>query len=488
MSISKKTYADSYVYRKFPEYEKNLLEFVMTGERIDKRSERFEGIVIDVKRRQVTSVISRVLESDQVILCIGARKELPAAFKVFTAKDVKMDQKPKVFIDVTNLVVLKDGFYTCPKIDILCTYLLAAMNMLVYEKEPEKLLSSSVLNSTSMSCFVSMVLYILDYLRINGFAENRNKIAYVTAMYYQIHMLGKERDQTAKNNAVRVANGAIRDISTYEFFYDLEDLQSIDTFIKSISDTFKLQGLTTDVFLEKWLWLIGKGTQFGTELYTAFSKILTDAFSGTYLNNQKNIEKCCGRNMVEYTNTLLRICSDCIDRGMYYESNMDREMLWNTRILKEKGRAMIYGNTTVVQEGLFGDKEVKAAYKEVDKAIISKKGSKIISTTKAYMKAMENLSESKRSAKCAQLVNIINLNNDVNAENPIDDPKILSNVCKVIKPYLLEKDKEKLRNLFNRMEVNIPKLLANKDPRIEGHEKQCKDALADAKAAHAVLK
>ena len=58
--------------------------------------------------------------------------------------------------------------------------------------------------------------------------------------------------------------------------------------------------------------LLGSGTQFGTEVYTAFSSMITNAYCGVYINNQKTIEKITGRNMVDYVNTLLRIGGDLV--------------------------------------------------------------------------------------------------------------------------------------------------------------------------------
>ena len=62
-----------------------------------------------------------------------------------------------------------------------------------------------------------------------------------------------------------------------------------------------------DNFIDKWLFLYGSGTQFATEIYTAFANLLINAYVGAYLNNQKQIEKIAGRSMVEYCNVLFRV-------------------------------------------------------------------------------------------------------------------------------------------------------------------------------------
>ena len=59
--------------------------------------------------------------------------------------------------------------------------------------------------------------------------------------------------------------------------------------------------------MDKWLLLYGSGTQFATEIYTAFANLLINAYVGAYLNNQKQIETATGRNMVQFCNTLFKL-------------------------------------------------------------------------------------------------------------------------------------------------------------------------------------
>ena len=47
-------------------------------------------------------------------------------------------------------------------------------------------------------------------------------------------------------------------------------------------------------------------------LLLAFASMLTDAYVGAYLNNQKTIEKIVGTNMIEYTKALLQIGADSV--------------------------------------------------------------------------------------------------------------------------------------------------------------------------------
>ena len=123
MEFKRKTYADSWLYMGDPSRpemienqkrtEKNLLEFVLKADRIDKNSDAFRGILEDVKRQQASSILYTVLTMENVVLCINT-VELPRAFKVFESKDLRGTNKgQKIFIDCTGIIKLKDGYFSC---------------------------------------------------------------------------------------------------------------------------------------------------------------------------------------------------------------------------------------------------------------------------------------------------------------------------------------------------------------------------------------
>lgn len=474
MSSPKRGYANSFIYSKYPDYEKNILDFIMSSERVEKDTDRFMHVSDEVKYRQITAVLHRTLMNENVVLCTH-RKGMPAAFKVFAARDVKIDRSPKIFIDVTDIITLEDGFYKCKKIDILCAYLMAAMQMLVYDQEPEKLLNNSVLITTSTSCFQALVSFVFDYLRVNGYSENKIKIGYIVAMYYQITLLGKDRDRSAMNIAIKVAGGATKDITTYEFYYDLEHLENIDTLINHLANTFKLKGLTTDVFLEKWLWLLGKGTQFGLEVYPAFSKILTDAFSGSYTNNHNSIEKRCGRDMVTYTNTLLRICGEVIDRGMRYESACEREQIYAAKQAK------------VLQEALFADKKAKEARKDFDNALASSNQTAQINAVKKLIEAIEETNGNQKDYDKHLRIIFGALNADTDdyilgkksSYKPVFTP-----FCKLAKKHISDKLKGQIVGVLGKVITYMPEQLKEKNPTFIAHEKESRAVLKDCQDAH----
>ena len=112
MSIVKKqTYDNTYFFSDKGEmnrHHKEIVKFIMDSTRIDNKStDAFAGVVNDVKRNQTSSILYTLLMRPDIVLCI-ANTEMPRAFKVFSAKDMKTDGTPKVFIDVTNCK-LEDG-------------------------------------------------------------------------------------------------------------------------------------------------------------------------------------------------------------------------------------------------------------------------------------------------------------------------------------------------------------------------------------------
>ena len=53
------------------------------------------------------------------------------------------------------------------------------------------------------------------------------------------------------------------------------------------------------------MYLYGPGTLFALEYYPALAATITDAYCGAYLNNQKTIEKICGRDMIEFAKQVI---------------------------------------------------------------------------------------------------------------------------------------------------------------------------------------
>ena len=311
---STKNHASSYIYsRAASDYDRHLINTMMTANRIDKKSEQFAQVINEVKRRQISSTFLDVLMNKNVVLLM-CNMPMPAAFSVCTAKDLKEDKQLKVFIDLTSVVEFKNGFYYPTNINALIAFLFNAMTNLIYYTEPKRILSNSNLTLYGTNSFVNMFCYVLDYLRLSGYTESPSKIAYLTAIYYQVSILQKPLTDSVKSVAARIADISSNEAHAYDFLYDKEvDFINIHSFLTKITSLFKLNGLTLDVLVEKWLYLFGNGTQFSLELFPSFAGTITNAYCGSYLNQQKQIEKCIGRNLLNnFSNELLKIGKDTI--------------------------------------------------------------------------------------------------------------------------------------------------------------------------------
>lgn len=308
-----KTYSDSYFYNHSSrgenlskKHDAALINFIMKSDRIEKDSPAFAGIIEDVKRQQNSSILYNILMMSNVHLCI-ASVELPPAFKVFDAYDIRTDKSPAVFIDVTKVIELKDGYFVCKNYGKLISYLMGALTYLIYRRDTTRFMNNSNITINAVTCYVSMVDYIIEYLRIIGYSQNKEKISYLVGLFFLYNMMGKDIDQYTKNLAAKVAKVSQTSINVLDLYLEEGMFNNIDTFITSIAKQFKLKGFTTEVFINKWIYQFGNGSQYGSELFTSFSVLLTNAYCGAYIVNQKQIERCCGTAMVDYTNALLRL-------------------------------------------------------------------------------------------------------------------------------------------------------------------------------------
>lgn len=432
MAYTRKTLDNSYLFQKeLDTHYKVLTEFIIKADRIeDKKSELFRGIVEDVKRVQNSSILHTVLMMDNVVLCYNKTNGLSRAFKVFEAKDLRYDNKPKVFIDVTGLITYKDGYFYCKRIDWFVTYLFNALVYLLYSKSTVKLIGNSDVTISSTECFVSTLNYIIDYLGIIGYRQNKEKISYLAGLYFQYHMMGKDLDMHAKNIAAKAAGVSTSDTRAFELYYDAEkDFMNIHTFIELISNTFKLKGLNTEVFIHKWMYQFGTGTQFATELLTSFFVLMSSAYSGSYIVNQKQIERCCGSSLVKLCNTLLRLgASEFDNRGFMSESEFDSTVARdkNTQMLKEAfgKRGKIPEDTKLTKEDLVSKEKTK----QVTEKLI------------AFYRASEQEKKISSKVKVNYYAGIGALIEYTNKGTESYEAGVLEVIVKVGKQYLNEKD------------------------------------------------
>ena len=305
-----KTYAQTYLYRQFPQYEKMMLEGIMQAERIDVNDDKFANIMYDVKRRQVSSDLVKILKSNNTVL-IRPAKSLPKAFKVFVAKDVKGDKKQKVFIDVSDCIFDKDGEYVCNHVDWIIAYLINAMNSYIYALMPNKLLSNQSIIRDGAQAFSMMFSYILDRIyKISTVQSLRQRITYISALYYQINLLGKDYSkqmESIKAVAMKVSNIEPRDAQIVDLQLEEGCFNNLLTFVNNLNRIFKFKDLKVSIIVDKWMQSFGTGTVFALEFYPAFAMMLTNTYVGGYIDNQLTIEKIAGQSMVTMTKSILQI-------------------------------------------------------------------------------------------------------------------------------------------------------------------------------------
>ncbi len=306
-----KLFSDTYLYRKYPEYDKKMFEFIMGAERIDVNSEAFEDIMIDIKHRKINDALIKVLKSDNVIIGIKPGKSLPKAFKVFVAKDVREDKKLKTFIDVSDCIFMKNGVYVCNHIDWIISYLINAMTSYIYAMLETKFTNNSSIIKDGGDAFVRCFSYIIDRIyKISTVQSLRKKVEYVAALYYQINILGKDYSKnfdSIKTTAMRISKIDAKDANIVDILLNDSCFLDIELFTENLARMFKFKDLSVSLILEKWMSAFGTGTIFALEFFPAFSMMMTNTYIGGYIDQQNSIEKIAGPSLVEFSKTILQI-------------------------------------------------------------------------------------------------------------------------------------------------------------------------------------
>lgn len=322
-----KTFFNCYFYSLSNEkgnlVENNILEYITNAQRINYGDISFKAIKDQLKSRSTSAVLYRILQRGDINLCIY-KKELPSSFKVFCAKDKRAvgtgSNNKKIFIDATGLIEFQDGQFYCKDIDRLATYLTGALVQMIYYNDTVKLTNNAILQKCSTSAFVKMFSGVMDYLKVNNYLQNRDRILYIAGVYFAYSVIGMDINSARKISAV-VNNVPAMDQQGHDYRYIEDDLKNINTFFESLIKTFKLTGLSTSVFTNKWLYLYGKGTIYALELYPIFLSTMMYAYAGTYINNWKKIEATCGKDMVDIATNVFKIGGDIYNRGFSYESS-----------------------------------------------------------------------------------------------------------------------------------------------------------------------
>lgn len=366
-NFTMKTFNDSYLYSNKVAHnaenpksknDKAILDFIVKSHRIEKYDKAFSGVIEDIKRVQTSAVLLSVLMNDNVILCIN-ESPLPRAFTVFDAYDSKSGGKPKVFIDVTGRIDYKDGYYVARRneIDKICALLLDAMNYLLYRYYHNNLFKSTVvLNATA--CYVSMFAYILDYLRVIGYSQNKNKIAYVVGLYFLKSHIGLELDDYNKSIAAKVAGINAGEAKAYHLYIESEDMfTNIGTFLPALIQTFRLKGLDIPTFVSRWMKSFGTGSEYAIEVFTSFANLVMNAYTGCYMVAQRQIELACGSDtMTKFCSAIIRTGAECLNVKGYMRESKEVHSLFAKQLAESINlKNNLNENDLVVKS--FNDKE-----------------------------------------------------------------------------------------------------------------------------------
>ena len=307
-----KNYSGTYIYGKYPDYDKMLFEFIMKADELDKKAPGFDDIIFEVKRRQISPALVKVLQSDGVILLSGPRG-LPRQFKAFCAKDIKRGNKKdlKVYIDITDVIVKneKSGEYKIKDVDRFISYLVSAMTNYIYYKDEKRFISNHSVTAEGAKAFSDLLTNVVsNAAKLSSTSKNISYVRYLSALYYLSNILG--RDYTAAgdlNIARKIAGLSDREADIVDMQLTANSFDDIKFFVKSMAEIIRVDKLTTEVVVERWTFLYGPATVFGLELFPAFATMITDCYVGAYLNNQKTIEKITGTSMVQFAKAILDI-------------------------------------------------------------------------------------------------------------------------------------------------------------------------------------
>lgn len=313
---------DIYLYKdntKSADYSGAIYRFILKADRIDTKSNEFKDIEFDIRRRRISDSLSKVIHSPNIVIgIISDGLSLPKSFRVFAGKDVRDNNKYKLFIDATEYIkVTSDGTYRCDNIDWLISYLISGMITYIYRIDPNRITTDQTIIGTGCLCFTRLFSYIIDSLvKITSTPQIKTKIDYMIALYYQTNILGKDyRSEsgynTMRHNAKKYSTIDDMIANSVDAQIKYEDFENIDTFCKALVRVNNIN-ITTSAVVYMWLQRFQPGTQFAVEFFPIFASMITHSYIGGFLVNQNLIEKICGKDMVILAKQLLKICEDAI--------------------------------------------------------------------------------------------------------------------------------------------------------------------------------
>ena len=319
-----KTYSDTYLYQQFPLYSRKITDAIMKDPVIDKSTDQFQDVIYSIKRAKVSDALEKILQSRNIIL-LDCDNPMPRSFKVFAARDLKSpDKSIKVFIDSTN-VIEKDRHSSELIVDQtkLIAYLINAAIVMDYHKRYYRdITTRASLVKTAAEAFAKAFTFIIDYLaKISIQESNKVKVLYLSSMYFTEGVMCLDNPKKSKEISKKIAGISDRESNMLdvllsqasmprgEHLKDYSPFENIKTFVNALRELmhFNKKVISTDMIVERWMQQYGPGTVFGLEYFPAFSAMVTDAYVGGYINQQKSIEKILGTTMVEYSKEIISL-------------------------------------------------------------------------------------------------------------------------------------------------------------------------------------
>ena len=168
--------------------------------------------------------------------------------------------------------------------------------------------------------YVDNVTREIDYLaKVSIQESNKVKVMYLSAMYFLEGVLQMDDEEGSRKIAKKIAGISDREANMLDILLDkvcrepgVKDpnpYENIKVFISALREVMHLDKkvITKDIIVEKWMMQFGPSTVFGLEYFPCFSAMMTDAYVGGYLNQQRTIEKVCGSDMVSYSKGVLNL-------------------------------------------------------------------------------------------------------------------------------------------------------------------------------------
>lgn len=295
-----------YLYSKMNGYTKVMADAILHAKRIDRNTTEFaEDVGLEIKRSKAPIYLLKILNSKNTHL-LQPENPLPKPIRVFAAKDIKGNKKINAFIDISNIITETNNNRYKVNTSVLIAYLLSAKHNMMYYGIPGAFSNKSQLVLLETRAFAKLFTHVIDYLgNISVIPENREKMMYLSAEYFLYNHLKLTDEDRIHEIAMKVADINESQQNIFNIVSDGKDLKTLPGFVDTVKTIFKMNKLTLSLVIEKWMFLYGAATVLSLEFLPSFLTMITDAYSGVYLNNQKSIEKILAKDLVELGKMLI---------------------------------------------------------------------------------------------------------------------------------------------------------------------------------------